>query len=147
MTTKNNTNTGLLILGITSLIAVGTTALYDIMLFMLNSVSDEVLGQAIQQSRDNIVQMGFNNTDEVDFNIMYRMIDNALFHLLFNIVEAVGIILLFTKYKVGIHFYIASQIGFAYLAYATFGQSSIMQILLCIVWTWLYWRTTQKALS
>lgn len=144
MEKKNNTN-WLFALCITSAIAVVFTSLYDIMLFMIHSAPDDVLQQAMNQSIDNIKQMGIQNADEVDFGMLYKMIDNSTFHLLFNVIEVIGIFLLLRHNKNGIHFYLASQIGFAVVAYLTFSQGAATHILLCFIWSWLYWRATKQA--
>ncbi len=143
----NNAKTWITTLCIFSLVATGLTMVYDFMLLLIKSAPTDVLQQAMQQSQENMKQFGMNGDYEIDFGMLYRMIDNAPFHLLFNIIEIIGILLIMKKIRNGLHFYIASQIGFAYLAFVTFQQNATLQILFCIIWAWLYWHYTKRALS
>lgn len=146
-TPSTNAQTWLTTLCILSLVAVGLTMLYDVALLLIKSTPSDVLQQAMQQSKDNIEQWGVADASAVDFGMMYKMIDNGQFHFLFNCIELVGLVLLMKKNEIGKHFYFASQIGFAYLSYITFQQAATMQILLCLIWSWLFWRTTKRALQ
>lgn len=136
------TNKVLLIACITSLIAVAATSFFDLCLMMMNSVPDDVLKQAMEESRQMMESTGLGDPNEVGMSMMYSMIENAHFHLLFNIIESIGVIMLLVKRPIGIHFYIGSQIGFAYLAFATAGQGGLSQAMFCFLWSYLYWHIT-----
>lgn len=136
----NSRSSFVIILLITSLIAVGLTSVYDLMLLVIKSASPDVIAEAMEQSMEQVRQMGIGNPAEVDMTQMQRLIDNCGYHLLFNIIEFVAIVMLFLRKPQGIHFYLASQIGLAYVAYMTMGAASFLVILTCVLWSLLYWK-------
>ncbi|MCQ2229616.1 MAG: hypothetical protein MJZ13_07720 [Bacteroidales bacterium] len=133
-------NTRLTILCIISLVAIGMTSLYDLMLMAMKAMPEETLKEALEMSKQNMEQMQVGSAEEANIGMIYKMIDNSPFHLLFNVIELVGVILLMTRKKIGIHFYIASQIGLSYVAYITHPEMALMLILMCSLWSLMYWK-------
>lgn len=142
MENNNTTSTSrhpiITLLLIVSFVGVILTSIYDLMLAALQSVPDDTLNQAIEQSKTQLEPLNIGDESKVDFNVMFRMIDNSLYHLMFNIIEFAGLILLYRRYDIGVHFYIASQIGIAYISYITFQEASGSMIMTCVLFSLLY---------
>jgi len=141
---KTEQRNRLTILCIMSLIAIVLTGLYDFMLMAMKSVPEDVMKEALEISKQQIEQLNVGNAEEANLGIMYKMIDNSPFHFLFNIIELVGVILLLKKNKTGLHFYIASQIGFSYVAYVAQPEMALLLIMLCALWSLMYWRDVKE---
>ena len=138
---KSQLPTTLLVLAIMSLVAIGMTSLYDLMLMAVSNVPEEQFEAAMAQSQSNFEMYGLDK-DAVDMNSIYKMIANGKYHLLFNIVELIGVVLLLKRNRSGVHFYIASQIGIGFIAYMTMGAGALLQIFFCVFFAFLYWRAS-----
>ena len=114
------------------------TSLFDLYLMLLEGVGKETFRQAYS-SMSNV------NFEEV-YSFAVAMINNSWIHLLFNIVELVGVVMLFIRRWVGLHFYIASQIGFSYVAFVTFGFGGTLEfIFMSLLWIIIYIIAVRKA--
>lgn len=136
--------TFLMTLCIISLVAIGITSLSDLMFMITKAMPEEQIKEAMEMSKQLMEQSQPGSSEAADINLMYRAIDNSPFHLLFNLIELTGVIMLLMRRKMGLHFYIASQIGIAYVAYITFGAAGMSQIMMCFIWAYMYWMACKK---
>lgn len=132
MTDRVKTPVFLLVLCIISFVAVFFTSLYDLMLIPVSAISDGELMNMINQS-----PMSAQFTSDM-LGMLRKLTGNAWLHLLFNVVEVVGLIMLLCKRWVGLHVYIASQIGLMYVTFVVFGMGGILIYLTAILWIVLY---------
>lgn len=129
----------ILVLCIISLIAVVFTTLYDLMLMVYLSMSDAEIKQFVSESP---MASRFNS------DMLYMLLDiihNSWIHLLFNVVEAVGLIMLLRRKWVGLHVYIASQIGLMWVTVVVFGMSGLLFYIVGIIWIVVYVKFVGRA--
>ena len=137
---NNKTSVLLIVLCVLSLVSVFFTSLFDLYLMLLEGVGKETFRQAYSS-----ISMPNVNFEEV-YSFAVAMINNSWIHLLFNIVELVGVVMLFIRRWVGLHFYIASQIGFSYVAFVTFGFGGALEfIFMSLLWIIIYIIAVRKA--
>lgn len=142
---ENKTNkvglpTFLIVLSILSIIASVIAILYDISLMTL---SDDKLNEAIKIAKETFAQMQGIEMQQEQINLFYKMVDNALYHFIFNVIEIIGLIILLTKRTIGFHIYAASQIGIAWLAYMAFGAGGFSIIFVSLMCILIYWNATR----
>lgn len=129
----------ILVLCIISLIAVVFTTLYDLMLMVYLSMSDAEIKQFISES-----PMASRFNSDMLYMLLY-IIHNSWIHLLFNVVEAVGLIMLLRRKWVGLHVYIASQIGLMWVTFVVFGMSGLLFYIGGIIWIVVYVKVVGRA--
>lgn len=126
--------TPLLIICVLSLISVACSLLTD----MMFSYYESMPRQQLEQMMSSVP--GQTSTTEV-MDMLIKLISVAKYHLLFCLVELVGIVLLLMRKYIGFHFYVASAIGHSYVFYMVAGFNGAMStIFLNLMWVLLYFR-------
>lgn len=129
----------LVALCVLSIVAVVATSVFDLMLIVVNQYSPS-------QMREMTAAMGQEvETEQLD--IVFSMAGYAVYHLIFNLVELAGVILLLTRRGVGFHVYAASQIGLCWVAAVGFESTLMQTIFLSFIWIVAYYLATRRMLS
>ena len=129
----------LVALCVLSVVAVVATSVFDLMLIIVNQYSPS-------QMREMTAAMGQEvETEQLD--IVFSMAGYAVYHLIFNLVELAGVILLLTRRGVGFHVYAASQIGLCWVAAVGFESMLMQTIFLSFIWIVAYYLATRRMLS
>lgn len=139
-TNNGNSNKSLFltILCIAGFLSTAISLIYDLSLMSLSGISDGELKHLFETSMANMPAYDSKMISE-SFGVMRSMLDFAWVHLLFNFVELVALIMLICKRLIGLHVYIASQIGFSWVTYMVFGGGGIMIILFNALWVFLFY--------
>ncbi len=124
-------NTSLLILCILSIIAVAVAGVMDAAFL--------VVAQMPVEDIKNILDAQNQAFSSEQLEMCINVYQSAGYHLIFNALELVGLILLLTERFIGFHFYAASQVGLCYVAYSAFGlDSASTMIFFNLMWIVIY---------
>lgn len=129
-------STRLKICCIVSLVATAATTLYALMLCACAGLSDDDMKQLIDTAMSTYQGATDANIIKESTAMLFRMINNAWFYVIFNVVEVAGLILMLRRNVQGRNIYIASQVGIIYSHYIVFGMSSILGV--DVLWIMTY---------
>ncbi len=128
---ENKPTVALLIVCIASLTAVFFTSLMDLAFIVVTQMPYEEVKHVLEES-------GAGFTEE-QIAQCFNVYSQAPYHLVFNILELVGVVLLMKRKYIGFHLYAASQIGFCYVSYLAFGiELGASLIFFDLLWVLIY---------
>ena len=118
---------------------------YDLALSHINTNQlDDAIDIAAQQMSDASITMPADYS-QIMMGILTNMIANSSYHMLFCILELIGLGIMLTNNKrAGFHIYAASQLGIGWLSYKVFGDSSFVFVVSCFFMVFIYYKLTHS---
>lgn len=114
----------------------------------LSSVSNERLSEAINVASTKLSDAAINmpaDYPQTMMTIMRNMIEHSRYHMLFCILEFIGLGIMITpNARIGFHIYAASQLGIGWLSYKVFGDSCFLFVISCAFMVFIYYKLTHS---
>ncbi len=121
----------LLVVCILSIVAVLGSCFFDFAFYYCSTIPRTDIYQ--------MLSMQGQKFDQQQMDMAIDMFGYAQYHLVFNVLELVGLLFLLFRRFIGFHIYAASQIGFSYVAYLALGlNESASVIFFNLMWVLLY---------
>lgn len=122
---------GLLAVCVLSICAIVVASLTDICFMFYASMPRQQIEEMLALSGQELP------TEQID--MVLNIVGYGVYHMIFNVVELVGVVLLLMRKFVGFHFYAASQIGYCAVSYMAFGIAGSMSLIFInLMWVVLY---------
>lgn len=119
-----------------SIIAIAATSVYDLMLLLIHQYSPSQLHEMMSSMGQQV--------EKEQLDLVFSMADYSVYHLIFNVVELVGVILLLTRRSVGFHVYAAAQIGLCWVTAVGFQAAFQQTIFLSVIWVVAYYLAMRR---
>lgn len=131
----------LIVFGSLSLVASVVSVFYDLILM---ATPPEMMTEILAQAKEMTKNLQGTELKPEQEQLFYTMLEYAKYHLIFNVLEIAGVIMMLAKRYAGFHVYAASQIAICGITYLAMGMGGLLIIVISLFCILIYRNLTKQ---